>query len=71
MILDINKIHLKDAAEYFAEQEDLQVSLRDGCEKYSDDYNYHQKVFGIYCRARIQTENDLEKLSRGERIGFG
>ena len=69
--MDISKQHLIDDIKYFEDEENMQLHLRDGCEKYSDDYNYHQKAFGTYCRARIRAENELKQTSKGESIGFG
>ncbi len=62
------KKQLEKDVKYLSEEEDFQLLLRDGCEKYSEDYNYHQNVFGIMCRARIRAEREIISLGKGEAI---
>ena len=59
---------LKDDVELLAEEELLQGALRDGCKKHGDDWNYHQKMFGVFYRARLRTEIALEQVERMPRV---
>ena len=63
--MNISEQHLAEDVEYFKEQEDLHIQLRDGCDKESDDYNYHQKSSQSYYRAAATFEILLEEAKKG------
>jgi len=55
--------------DYLTEQENENLALANAQEKHSEDYNYYQKLFGIYFRARILTTRALEDAQKGEARG--
>jgi len=68
--MEIGK-HLEADIKYFEEQEELFLTLRDSNQKYSEDYNYYQRLFGIHYRARIRAQREYTRFNRGEATGFG
>lgn len=59
--MNINKQHLIGDIKYFEDQENLQIMLRDGCDKSSGDYKYHQETLETYLRAQIAFRLLLER----------
>lgn len=70
MMLDEKK-RTDEIIEWLCEEEDMQLALRDSCEKYSKDWQFHQKLFSYYYKCRVIMERHRASLNKGEAIGFG
>jgi len=51
-----------DDLEYLTFQEDIHLDLRDTHKTGSEDYLYYQRLFGIYFRARIRCQRDIDGM---------
>lgn len=59
--------------EYVGKEEETWMAMRDGCEKYSDDYNHDQRMFATYFRIRCILEDRKREIEKRKvvPIGFG
>lgn len=62
---------LDELIKFLTDEEDMHLALRDGCVKYSDDYNFEQKMFSNFFKTRVVLEAKKRQMSKGEAIGHG
>jgi len=61
---------LEEEIEYLANEEEMHEAMMNGCKKNSFDYRHHQRVMGIYFRARARAARELRQKQQRESIGF-
>lgn len=62
---------LDELIQFLTDEEDLHLAMRDGCKKYSDEYNFEQKMFSNFFKTRVILEDKKRRIKKSVAIGHG